>query len=281
MNRMYRRCIVLLLPMMAAALSACNFFAPPAQPIELLDSDPASTQIGELRVTATFVTDRLMMTMDAVNTAVRAVDVQSTRIAATLVERGTPFVDTSMLTPLPPTPAGLNGGSQNVNPGSIASSIAPVITPSGGAQGNTALTPLPAQVNSATTPTPLPSAGDPVVENQTPAGNTNAPLTDIMLSRSVGPDDCATQSTTQFLTTDTEIYVSARAQVAAGSTIRAQFWRDGAEVVSYDWSPTFDVNGACIWFYMPASAVAYTAGNWSVDLSLNGTIAGSVDFTIQ
>ena len=47
------------------------------------------------------------------------------------------------------------------------------------------------------------------------------------------------------------------------------------QVANYDWTPTFDINGACIWFYIDQSEVAFTPGTWRVQMALNGSPVGS------
>ncbi|MDX2162857.1 MAG: hypothetical protein SF162_16180 [bacterium] len=263
-------------------LSGCNFFAPPQnQPLELLANNPAATEIAALRATATIEYDRMMITMEAVNTAMRAVDLQSTRIASTLVARGTPFVDISAITPFAPTPFGVGGqnASAGVPSASVDTSGLPLVTPGGGAQGNADLTPVVPPPQVLGTPTLLPGAqaADPT---PAPQALTGSALASVALSRAVGANDCPTQTASQFTTADTDIYVTALATVNAGSTISSRWLRDGAEIVVYDWTPDFALDQACIWFHMPASAVEYVPGNWTVEMTVDGTAAGSATFVI-
>src|SRR5215470_2792232 len=84
-------------------LSACNFFS---QPVDLqtenLQNEQAATQIAAVRATATANADRMLVTLSSVQTAVGAVDQQSTRIVATLIAQGTLIVDPSGITPVIP-----------------------------------------------------------------------------------------------------------------------------------------------------------------------------------
>ncbi len=272
-----RAILAALIPATMLIVSACNFFAPQDQPLELLDANPAATDVAALRATATVETDRQMATLEAINTAVRAVDVQSTRIAATLIARGTAVIDIGFLTPMSPTEAAAGtGGGQPLNQAGDADMLL-LVTPGSGAQGNAALTPNIPQPTVFTTPTPLPGAEQPT---QIPVVSSEA-LTQITLTRAVGADDCPTSAETVFTTADTEIYVTAVAQVSAGSQIVSRWLFGGTEIVTYDWTPDFDIDGACIWFYMPASAVEYTPGSWAVELSVNGASVGSASFTIE
>ncbi len=270
-----RAILAALIPATMLIVSACNFFAPQNEPLELLDANPAATEVAALRATATVETDRQMATLEAINTAIRAVDVQSTRIAATLIARGTAVIDIGFLTPLPATDLAAGSGGQPIDPAGD-SDVIPLVTPGGGAQGNAALTPNAPQPTVFTTPTPLPGA-----EQPTQAAVSGGTLSQITLTRAVGANDCPTSAETVFTTADTEIYLTAVAQVSAGSQIVSRWLFGGTEIVAYDWAPDFDIDGACIWFYMPASAVEYTPGTWTVELSVNGVSAGSASFTIE
>ena len=278
-----RAVLALLIPGTMLIVSACNFFAPQNnQPLDLLDANPAATEVAALRATATVEIDRQNATLDAINTAVRAVDVQSTRIAATLIGRGTPFIDISGLTPLAPTQsAGSSSGTANIE-SARDPAIVPLVTPGGGAQGNVALTPVDQPQTIVGTPTQLPGAQPPPAATNPPvqANTSQSQLTQITFSRAVGANDCPTAAETTFTTADTEIYVTAVAQVSAGSTIVSRWLRDGAEIASYDWTPDFDIQGACIWFYIPASSIEFVPGSWTVELTINGNAAGSASFTI-
>ncbi len=275
--------IALLIAVMIS-VSACNFFAPQqTAPLDLLEDDTSSTQIAGLRATATVSNDRLMGTIEAVQTSIRAVELQSTRISATLIARGTPFIDISMITPLAPS---ANSGAVSGAAPEIDQSVQAVVTPGGIAQGNATLPTAGANTgllpNAASTPTSIIAPGANLTATPEAVVNTGeASLTNITTARAVGSDDCAAGSVTTFRTTDTDIYVSAFAQNITSGTLIASRWSlDGTEVVSYNWTPDFNINGACIWFHMPASAVTYTAGSWTVELSLNGIPVGSASFTI-
>jgi hypothetical protein len=265
-----------LLPLLAlwsaAALAGCNFFAPDTS-VQLLEEENRaySTQIAEIRATATFVGDQFLATQQAAETAVRSVDLQSTRIASTLVARGTPLVDASAITPIPPTPlpigAMLEGGSAGdnaVNP----QLVTPMVTPGGSARGSIPVGPTPAFTDlPQSAPTPLPPINS---SGQAASGDAG-----------IVTDDCPVSPTSSFTAAATTIYVTAIARsLPAGSTVTSRWLFGGVEQVSYDWTPDFDIDGACIWFFITPEAVAFSPGAWSVELLLNGASVGSNTFTI-
>jgi hypothetical protein len=261
MNRAYS--LVTIALMMFA--SSCNFFAPPAAEQTLAaDHAATATQIVNVRQSATALADRLAMTVEHAQTSVRAADAQSTRIAATLLATGILFIDTRNITPLFPTPVPSQVEANSSNPPPVFA-ITPV-TSGEGAQGNSTLQSQPS-------PTPIVEA---TVDPDAPR------LSDIVLTEAVGADDCPTSTTTVFPTNAQGVYVSAVAHNLTTTIIVTSRWlREGTQVVFYDWSPDFEIEEGCIWFYMPASDVDFSAGNWSVQLELDGTPVGQpVTFTV-
>jgi hypothetical protein len=103
-----------------------------------------------------------------------------------------------------------------------------------------------------------------------------------VLSEAVGSDDCPTSTTSVFPTNAEGVYISAVANNLSQSNVVVSHWlREGVEVANYDWSPGFEIEQGCIWFYMPASEVDFSAGNWSVQLDLDGVPVGQpVTFTV-
>src|SRR5436305_12665648 len=94
---------LILIASVLISLSACNFFT---QPVDLqtenLENEQAGTQISMVRATATVNADHMAVTISSAQTAVGAVDQQSTQIVATLVAQGTLIVDPSGITPAIP-----------------------------------------------------------------------------------------------------------------------------------------------------------------------------------
>lgn len=268
----------------------CNFFAPPSDiQTENLQSEIARTQIAAIRATATVNSERLLITAEFAGQAIDNAAQQTTRIAATLIALGTPFIESLALEnpglpPAQPPPVTAVGPSvaalATLAPGVIPTSTAPtsfnpLITPGigGGARGGATLVLAP----------PTAAAG-----NASPAGaatlDPNGPnLVNIQVATSVGADDCAVNPSSVFTSGVAGLYVVATARnIPAGANLSARFTRDGAEVRPYDWTPDFAINGACIWFWAPAEEVTYTVGAWAVTLAINGVPVGPpVAFTIS
>ncbi|MDZ4767246.1 MAG: hypothetical protein SGI73_22110 [Chloroflexota bacterium] len=272
-------------------LGACNFFAPETS-VQLLDTENQafSTQIADVRATATTLSDFLLATQQVGQTAVRAVDQQSTRIASTLVARGMLVIDSSGIVPIAPTPLSIDAVMAGVNGGDSAAFnpqlVTPMVTGDGAARGSIAVGPTPALVAS---PTPIPGFAPlnpttppnlPAVDNR--AGNGAPALTNVAFSSSVGVDDCPISPTTTFSGSASSIYVSAVGQMLTSSNVVSSRWLlDGVEQVIYTWSPSALVDGACIWFYITPEGVPFTPGSWSVELTIDGATVSTSGFTIE
>jgi hypothetical protein len=263
---MTRFVLAALLILAGALASACNFFA---QPVDLqtenLQNQQAQTQIAAVRATATVNADRMMITLENAQTAVGNIDLQSTRIASTLIAQGMTFVDANIITQDAPIQAAppTDAIPQIANP--LLTQSAPVVSGSGSASGDTSLIPI--------TPTTPPVQQDQQAQS-TPVDTSGAYLSSIVMTNRVGSNDCPVGNVT-------DIYVTAIANnVPANSTLEADFSLGGQMIQSYSWTPDFDIRGACIWFHMPSSDVEFTPGNWSVTLTINGAPAGSANFSI-
>jgi hypothetical protein len=267
---------------------ACNFFAPPSDiQTENLQVDIARTQIAAIRTTATTSADRLAITAEYAVRALADAQVQSTRIAATLIALGTPFVEPPFIpgmatqppviaTPAPPVTAETliqpDTPQTVLIPTSDLPVIAnPLITPGVAARGGATLQALP-------TPTAL--AGAPVT-GATP--DPNAPtVTDIVVAARVGANDCAINPSSSFTLGVANLYVVGTARnITPGTRLTSRWTRDGVEVAFYEWTPDFAINGACVWFHVPGAQVALAAGSWTVQMTVNGVSIGTpIAFTI-
>lgn len=261
----------------ALLLAGCNFFSPQEDTgVQLLqvENQAYSTELAAIQATATTFSDRMLVTLSFAQTAIRSVDLQSTRIASTMIAGGAPQVDAAGITPVAPTPREQNGGNALPSvPGGSNPFVTPIVIGEGSARGSISLDATPV-----ITPIPQPTAID-----VTPiADSTTANLTNITVTNAVGADDCPTGARSEFdPTRDTTIYITAVGNNLTPANVISSRWMfNGTEVVFYDWSPSGNVNGACIWFYITPEAVDFTPGNWTVELAVDGALAGTGTFTI-
>jgi hypothetical protein len=221
----------------------------------VVENQALNTQVVDMRNTATVDADRMLITQEYVLTEVGNVDGQNRALIATLVQRGTPTEAIGDITPLaattvPPTqPA--------PPPGLLATEEAPSLD--NNLQGT------PAAVTPAETAT---VAGPPRLAN-------------IVTAEGIDENDCAVNPSSSFSTASEQIYVVAvAANLQPGTTYVTSRWRqEGTEVVTFDFNPEF--TEGCLWFFIDQTDVAFTPGNWSVELEINGGLVGApVPFTI-
>lgn len=246
------RTILFWLTLTAAALFFSGCTGRTASEQALIDQNNSlGTQIAALRQTATVASDLLLATLDQAGTDVGRVSTQQSRMIATLQARGM-FVATvdPLLATATPNPA------------------AP------------ALTVQPAAPTPFFTPTPLANTGLTPLAT-TPLAQDGAPLSGIVASTGVGSDDCAVGTTSTFSTTTPEIYIVALATgIQDGTVITSRWLQEGAQVAVFDFTYGF-IERACIWFFATPGDFAFSVGNYSVTLEVNGVVAGQVNFTIQ
>jgi hypothetical protein len=246
--------------MSALLLAGCNFFTPPgAQETLAADYGVMATQITNLRQTATYETERLLVTQEAIQTAMRDVEVQSTRISATLVALGTPFVDVSAITP----------AAADAVAGLLPTPTLLVVLPGGAASGSL----------NATAPTIAPTA----IPNAAPT-DPNAPaLTNISTTEQVGGDNCALSPTNAFSSTTSGVYIVATAfNLTPQNVITYRWERDSIEIYVDTWSPQGDTDGQCIWYYVTPAEVTFEAGAWAIEILIDNVPVGSpIAFTVS
>ncbi|MBC7811482.1 MAG: hypothetical protein H7175_10055 [Burkholderiales bacterium] len=264
---MRRFVIHLCLLLVGCAFAACSSIGGGSGPMETAVAENASlqTQIVDIRATATVEADIMLVTVEHAMTIVREVDTQNQRLQATLIQQGTPpeFISQTM-----PQSGNITAPLTNLDASAF-------ITPR---PGGAAPTPV---GSSGVVATPLPSVNQ-VLPTPTTAAETSSPaLLNISTSRSVGADDCPLEVTSSFSSSDVEIYVSAVAmQIESGMTIASRWSLEGQELISFDFTPNFAIDGGCIWFFITPDDVAFTPGNWSVALDINGTVSGTASFSI-
>lgn len=239
----------------------------------------ASTQIADLRLTATVQSARIQITLDYGGTQVAAAQARSQFIQATLISEG--FVAENLeqfeqqflvgvvgqrtgTTPTPPAPIGSGIAQQAMQPQAQSP-----ITPSATIPG---VTPM-SMLQRTATPQPTTILADPT------APRLENPVT----STGVGNDDCAVNTTSNFTTTTPEIYLVVEAvNTPADAQFGSRWSREGTVLADIDFSLNFDIERACIWFFVDQTDFQFTPGNYTVDLTLNGEPAGTpVTFVIQ
>jgi hypothetical protein len=239
-------------------LAACGGVSPEEQTLEA-HQNGQSTQMHDLRMTATVGAERLMITLEYAETRIARAHSQQENILATLEARD---IDTSILPeaatlpPVPPT------ATENPNPAPKATEVVvdspvPVLE----------VTPF-----ATATPSPFPTLAEPELLQ----------LRDIVMATGVGVDDCATEVTNRFSPDAERIYVVARAvDIAAGSVLTSQWFREGVLLTTFDYMPDFVIENACVWFFADQTDFEFTPGSYSVNLLVNGEAAApSIPFTI-
>lgn len=208
----------------------------------------AGTQFSALELTATLQRARLQTTLDYSSTRVSFAATQSQFLKATLISAGTPpavleeFQRNFALTAPPTSALELSPASDNRS--------------------------APLQI----TPFALPS--------RTPSNV--ARLENVVTAQGVDANDCARNVTNRFRTDSPQIYVVATAiDIQRGMTISSRWLLRNEEVIRYDFAPDFDIQRACVWFFIDPTDVSFEVGEWSVALDINGQAASPlIPFTI-
>lgn len=232
---------------MVVIMSGCGVGAnSSAEQTLMANNQQMGTDIAIIRATATVEADRVLITIEHAQTLVREVDNQGTRVQSTLDSRG------------------LGGAS------------APIVT----GQPNVIENPIfTAPASNEAAPGLTPS----VVIATASSDATGPQFANVVMSTSVGADDCATGISSSFSSSNSEIYVVATAvNVPAGTNIVSRWRLEGVEVALHDWTPSFNIETpACIWFYIDQPTTVFTPGNWTVEIEANGSVMSApTAFTI-
>jgi len=209
-----------------------------------------STEISDIRSTATYETDRLQITVEYVQTAITQVAQQNQALAATLAKAGFDPTQIAQVAPI---------DIPFATPTARPAVIAPQTT---NEAGNIQSPP-------ASTDLLTPTVGAPTLYN-------------IVTAAGVGSNDCALASVNSFPSSTAEIYVVATAaNITPGTTLGSQWFNAGQQVVAHSFTPDFTIDQNCIWFFIDTSDTPFTPGSWSVQLTINNVPAGSsVPFSI-
>lgn len=233
--------------LLAGVLAACGGVSAEKQTLEAHQQEQ-STQLHDLRMTATVGAERLQITLEHMETRIARANNQQENILATLEVRGVDISNLPEPATLPPVPP-----TSTVDPNApakvtdvMAASPVPVLE----------VTPF-----ATASATPFPTLAEPELLQ----------LREIVMATGVGVDDCATEVTNRFSPETEQIYVVARAvDLPAGTVLTSQWLRDGAPLATFDFTPDFVIEDACVWFFADQTDFQFTPGSYSVNLLLNG-----------
>ncbi len=139
------------------------------------------------------------------------------------------------------------------------------------------ITPVPGVTNNAAQP----EATFEAIPLITPTPGDGPTLTNIVMSENVGDDDCAVGPTSTFTTSAQQIYIVATALNIQPGTAIVSRWQIGGQEIVHDFTPDFEIDQNCIWFFIDQVDTAFTPGNWNVQLEINGSPVGTVNFSIS
>jgi hypothetical protein len=128
-----------------------------------------------------------------------------------------------------------------------------------------------------------PNAGDPGTTTISPPPTTTpaAPVTVTALNvgKSVGPDKRVTSEATQFGRNDT-VYASVQTSGTGNASVRAHWTYEDGQTVS-DTTYNITAGGAEATEFHISKPDGWPTGRYKVEVSVNGTVAQSKDFTVQ
>jgi hypothetical protein len=279
--------IISALVLLLLSITGCTGIS--AQQTLVADHALVGTQVSELAMTSTVERARLQITLDYVNTQPALLATQSQFLKATLVGNGTPLASlndyqaTVIQQPRIALPTA--SPTNNVDPNSEAQAGMPAPPPT----ADVTATPSPVPSPIITPAIALTQGALTAIAEATPVTGVNdvnastlpAFVSDIRLGTSVGNDDCVGQATTTFNITTPEIYISARITDSPANTRFSTRWTapDGNSV-TFDFTPDFSIDDACIWFFIDQTDLSFIAGNWSVNFDVNNS-GGGDDFAFN
>ncbi len=210
------------------------------------DFHAAATQLKQIHSTATVARARLQTTLDFVGTRVAQIEQSGAFLRSNLSALGTDsaFIDAS-LRQLRDSPPELGAAQAEATSTAAASA---------------ALEPDVAAAQPLTASPPPPSA----------APALGPRLEEPVLTSGVNSQDCPIDINPVFNPASTAIYVVARAfEIPAGATFSSSWRYRGEEVAAHSFTTENSINDNCIWFYIDQTDVVFTAGRWTVQISLD------------
>ena len=136
--------------------------------------------------------------------------------------------------------------------------------------------PPPATTTPATTPPPAPAPATP--PPSTPAQGVS--VTSVDLGTAVGADQKVTSPTTTFSPKDTIYAAVATTGNAANATLGAKWTYQDGQTVN-DSSQTIAPAGPAVTTFHISKPDGWPAGNYKVEISLDGNMVSSKDFTVK
>jgi hypothetical protein len=242
------------------------------------------TRRAALAVTSTAEMERLVFTLDASHLMLTRVNDSQLGLISTLDARDIPVVmpPTRIPGPISNAPAGTTDTPRariNDNPRRQTRQAERNLSP---AANNSQPTNVPVTPFA---PSPTAQPGRPSPVPVTPATTPNGQLQEIVTSRAVDPDtDCAVDVANNFSPDADSIYVVARATgITSGTQISSDWARNGGELLAtFTFTPDFDIDDACIWFFAEPTDFEFAPGSYSVTLRIDGLPAAEpARFIIQ
>ncbi len=235
---MMRRVLLIIGCGLAALLAACGVGGD--DPALVTEHAALAAQVQGARATATYLRDRLQITVEYVQTAVTQVALDGQELAVTLQAAGVNATAIAQVQPV-----ALSTATPSPQPPPAPGTPAAVATVAGT---------LPPQ----NIIIPTPTTGQPALYNA-------------VMATQVGENDCALGAQSSFPSSAERIYVVATAaNIPPGTTLGAVWSLDGQTLTTQDFTPDFTIAQNCVWFYVDPTDFPFSIGTYSVQLTLAG-----------
>jgi len=204
---------------------------------------------------------------------IRALETRNAQLQGTIDVLGTPIMTIVALQQAATQNALLQAQlSQAQNEALAAKATLTVLELSGGIRA----TPAPAIV------VPGGQAGPIITPALTP-GSAQTQFTNTVTATGHDSQDCPVGISSVFETTTPEIFVNTQINfIPAGSTLGARWMVNGS--LFFDdvkcWVPDRDYTNICAWCSIVPDGPAFEAGNWTVELLLNGQLMSQAQFQV-
>ena len=131
----------------------------------------------------------------------------------------------------------------------------------------------------AETPAPTPTAA-PVAEAPTSAPAPSVSVTDLSVGKALGPDKKVQSATDTFSPKDTIYAAVSTTGAASNATLGAKWTYQDGQTVN-DSSQTIAPTGPAVTTFHISKPDGWPAGNYKVEISLNGTSVATKDFSVK